>query len=358
MATHLRMAAVTWLVAAPVFGAGLAHAAPLDVPLSPSSSSGSGSDSPGPSRPGLSSIGDLGKALGGLTSAATTAGTGVLSGFGATSSGGQQLVPRFGDGRNGTNIASSTSAANSSTVVPPVVVGAPPSAPASESASIAETSTAAPSVASVANPVVQAGVAAVDTAGQLAVVAADAPVAPVTALSGPLPQLVAAPLASVAALPAFAVAQTMPVVDGWAAAAAALSSAAIQSLPRATDTVSVERGFGAHVGAPAAVGTLLNSRFAGQGGGTGEPPLRGPVPAPSDIDRTFAAGSRIVAAAPYRAGYSDDLRAAGLGEVAAVAVPGFTGLLVLTGAGGLIGFRQARAGRTMHGGSLTRFAGR
>ncbi|TLH56954.1 hypothetical protein C1S80_23200 [Mycolicibacterium aubagnense] len=344
------MAAVTWLVAAPVFGAGLANAAPLDVPLAPTTSSGSGGDSSGGSRPGLSSIGDLGKTLGGLTAAATTAGTGALAGFGVSPSGGQQLAPKFGDGRNGTNISPATSSSSASTSLPSGVVNATESAATSEPGNVAATPAAAPSVQSVSAPLLQASTAA----GQAAVVVADAPLAPVTALTGPLPAAIGDPIRSVAALPGFAVAQALPVVNGFTAAAASLTSALTTPLSGVTQGASVERGFGVHVGPSAPDGAQLDSRFAGHAGAAGELPTGGPAPA----DRVFAADNAFVAAAPYRAGYSDDLRAAGLGEVAAVAVPGFTGLLVLTGAGGLIGFRQARAGRAMHGGSLTRFAGR
>ncbi|KIU18345.1 hypothetical protein [Mycolicibacterium llatzerense] len=348
MATHLRMAAVTWLVAAPVFGAGVANAAPHDVPLSPGVSAETGGDSSSPSRPGLSSIGDLHKVFGGLTTAATTAGTGALSGFGVAPSAGQQLTPKFGDGRNGTNVSSTNSSSNTSTGLPSGVVGTTGSTAASESEGVAETPTATPSVQSVSVPLVQASVAA----GQVAVVVADAPMAPVTALTGPLPAVVGEPIRSVAALPGFAVAQALPVVDGLTAAAASLTSAAITPPSGVPQAVSFGRDFGSRGGPPASGGAQSNSRFAGHTGAAGELPVRGPAPA----DRVFAADNAVVVAAPYRAGYSDDLRAAGLGEVAAVAVPGFTGLLVLTGAGGLIGFRQARAGRAMHGGTLTRFA--
>ncbi len=344
------MAAVTWLVAAPVVGAGLAHAAPLDVPLAPTTSSGSGGDTSGASRPGLPSIADLGKSLGGLTSAATAAGTGALSSFGVSPSGSQQLTPKFGDGRNGSNVPSASSSSSTSTSLPSGAVNTAASAAASEPGNVAETPAVAPSVQSVSASLVQASA----VAGQTAVVVADAPLAPVTALTGPLPAAISEPILSVAALPGFAVAQALPVVNGFTAAAASLTSTLTMPLPGATHAVSFGRGLGAPVGPPASSGAQLDSRFAGHTGSTGELPAGGPAPA----DRVFAADNALVAAAPYRAGYSDDLRAAGLGEVAAVAVPGFTGLLVLTGAGGLIGFRQARAGRALHGGSLTRFAGR
>lgn len=62
-----------------------------------------------------------------------------------------------------------------------------------------------------------------------------------------------------------------------------------------------------------------------------------------------------VPASTYRAGYGSYLRSAGPGEIAAVALPGFVGILLLTGAGGLIGYRQARAGRTIRAGAMERF---
>jgi hypothetical protein len=65
----------------------------------------------------------------------------------------------------------------------------------------------------------------------------------------------------------------------------------------------------------------------------------------------------MLSAPTYRMGYVEYLRAAGLGQVAAVAVPGFTGILILTGAGGLIGYRQARAGRSVRAGATARFMG-
>ncbi|OBA90538.1 hypothetical protein ACJEIK_23355 [Mycobacterium sp. SMC-16] len=348
MATHVRMAAVTWLVAAPVIGAGVAGAAPIDMPLSPTVSGDTGGASSGTSRPGLPSVGVLGKALGGLTTAATTVGTGALSGFGVTQSSGQQLAPKFGDGRNGSNISSATSSSSTSAGLSSGAVNTTQSAPVSEPVSIAESPAAVPSVQSVSVPVVAASAAVSQTALALA----DAPLAPVTALTGPLPAALGEPIRTVAALPGFAVAQALPVVEGWASAVAELSSAVGTPTIGVPGVVSSGREFGGRVQPPASSGAQTDSRFAGHSGASGQLPVRGPQPA----DRVFAADNAIVAAAPYRAGYSDDLRAAGLGEVAAVAVPGFTGLLVLTGAGGLIGFRQARAGRAMHGGTLNRFA--
>jgi hypothetical protein len=84
-------------------------------------------------------------------------------------------------------------------------------------------------------------------------------------------------------------------------------------------------------------------------GVTAEPPAgREPLSA--------TAGSNIAApASSYRVGYVEYLRTAGLSQVAAMAVPGITGILVLTGAGGLVGYRQARAGHAVRTGGTARF---
>jgi hypothetical protein len=57
----------------------------------------------------------------------------------------------------------------------------------------------------------------------------------------------------------------------------------------------------------------------------------------------------------YRIGYTDYLRSAGLSQVVALAAPGLAGMLVLTGAGGLVGYRQAKAGHAVHTGRSARF---
>lgn len=57
----------------------------------------------------------------------------------------------------------------------------------------------------------------------------------------------------------------------------------------------------------------------------------------------------------FRAGYGEHLRTATMSEVAAIAVPGATGIMLLTGAGGLIGYRQTRAGLAVRSGMSGRF---
>lgn len=90
----------------------------------------------------------------------------------------------------------------------------------------------------------------------------------------------------------------------------------------------------------------------------GQPAEQAPLPEQQPTTPVAtAAGNQLLPAPTYRMGYVEYLRAAGLGQVAAVAVPGVTGILVLTGAGGLIGYRQARAGRAVHAGGPARFMG-
>lgn len=92
--------------------------------------------------------------------------------------------------------------------------------------------------------------------------------------------------------------------------------------------------------------------------GAGSPPPPPPPPAhKQQPPPAFSANNQASVAPSFRMGYMEYLRAAGFGEVAAVAVPGFTGILILTGAGGLIGYRQARAGHTMRTGNTARFMG-
>ncbi len=54
-------------------------------------------------------------------------------------------------------------------------------------------------------------------------------------------------------------------------------------------------------------------------------------------------------------GYPEYLREAKTGEVAALAVPGVVGLLALTAFGGVVGYRQARAGHLVRAAGTARF---
>ena len=84
-------------------------------------------------------------------------------------------------------------------------------------------------------------------------------------------------------------------------------------------------------------------------GVSAEPPA-GRDPLPANVGSNVA-----VPASGYRVGYTDYLRNAGLSQVAALAVPGVTGMLVLTGAGGWVGYRQAKAGHAVHTNGTARF---
>jgi hypothetical protein len=80
-----------------------------------------------------------------------------------------------------------------------------------------------------------------------------------------------------------------------------------------------------------------------------EPPAgRDPLPANEGNNASVQASS-------YRIGYPDYLRIAGLPQLAAMAVPGVAGILLLTGAGGLVGYRQAKAGHAVHASGTARF---
>jgi hypothetical protein len=84
-------------------------------------------------------------------------------------------------------------------------------------------------------------------------------------------------------------------------------------------------------------------------GVSAEPPA-GREPLPANVGSNVA-----VPATSYRIGYTEYLRSAGLSQVAALAVPGVAGMLVLTCAGGLFGYRQAKAGHAVHTSGTARF---
>jgi hypothetical protein len=84
---------------------------------------------------------------------------------------------------------------------------------------------------------------------------------------------------------------------------------------------------------------------------TAQPPAER-VPPPASVGSNVAAPN-----SSYRIGYTEYLRTAGLPQVAALAVPGLVGIMVLTGAGGLLGYRQAKAGQAVHVSGSARFIG-
>jgi hypothetical protein len=56
-----------------------------------------------------------------------------------------------------------------------------------------------------------------------------------------------------------------------------------------------------------------------------------------------------------RLGYPEDLRYANFAELAAVALPGLAALVGLTALGGLLGYRQAKAGYLLRTAGAGRF---
>jgi hypothetical protein len=109
------------------------------------------------------------------------------------------------------------------------------------------------------------------------------------------------------------------------------------------------------------LGPLGAPGSAGAAGAPSSPPIGAPRGVPAEppagrIQPPANVGSNAaVPSASYRVGYTEYLRTAGLPQVAALAVPGLVGILVLTGAGGLVGYRQAKAGHAVRAGGTARF---
>ncbi len=111
--------------------------------------------------------------------------------------------------------------------------------------------------------------------------------------------------------------------------------------------VALATGLGGGGGSP---GVLGPPALPGAPRGDSAEPPAGREPLPANV------GSNVVApASAYRIPDTDYLRHAGLSQVVALAVPGIAGMLVLTGAGGLVGYRQAKAGHAVHTSGTARF---
>jgi hypothetical protein len=153
-------------------------------------------------------------------------------------------------------------------------------------------------------------------------------------------------------LPLIPVDPVVDVINGLATAAAELPFAPL-TLPAIVPPVGAGAGGGGaggpgiapRPGAPAAPRPSSGSQSRNQ-----------PPKAQEQNPPAFGASNGAVPAS-YRAGYDDYLRKAGVGQMAAVAVPGVTGILALTGMGGLLGFRQARAGHAVRANGTARFMG-
>jgi hypothetical protein len=79
------------------------------------------------------------------------------------------------------------------------------------------------------------------------------------------------------------------------------------------------------------------------------PPLTNRQPAPADSLRSPAPPTS------FRAGYADYLRDATFAGLMAAALPGIAGIFAFTTAGGLVGYRQARAVQTLPPAGIARF---
>ena len=133
---------------------------------------------------------------------------------------------------------------------------------------------------------------------------------------------------------------TVPVGVGAAAAVPSVLS----TLPVVVLPTVVLNGGGAAPAGPAGLPPLP----AGPRVGTAEPPAAlEPFPA--------SVGDNVVVAASYRLGYAEYLRTAGMSQLVGLALPGVAGMLVMTGAGGVIGYRQAKAGHVVRTGRAARF---
>lgn len=88
-------------------------------------------------------------------------------------------------------------------------------------------------------------------------------------------------------------------------------------------------------------------------------------PAPSSAAASVSAPSFVAVAAPvlsggmtpasFRAGYAAYLRTAKIGEIAGLGFAGLLGLVALAAVGGMIGYRQAKAGLAVRAGAPVRF---
>ena len=94
------------------------------------------------------------------------------------------------------------------------------------------------------------------------------------------------------------------------------------------------------------------------------PPLMLPVPANPLPETTSTAREIVPASMPgagaivpegFRVGYATYLRSAQMKEIAGVALAGLAGLFAFTAVGGLIGYRQAKAGLAVRAAGTSRF---
>ncbi len=142
-------------------------------------------------------------------------------------------------------------------------------------------------------------------------------------------------------------------------------------LPFDPDVIDVVPGVGlptTGAGAPISLPVLPVVTPAVAGAGIGapraveaaSPPAAPPRIAPeSPPARPVQPGENVLAGspppAPTRVGYGETLRTAGTSQLAALALPGVVGILVLTAAGSVVGYRQAKAGQAVRARDTARF---
>ncbi len=153
----------------------------------------------------------------------------------------------------------------------------------------------------------------------------------------------------IAAVPGGAGAVAGLPLAGGTGSAAGIPLAGAAAVPLTPITLPVVVGPSIGLGGPVAPGAPTRPTLPGapQPDTTGPSAGREPLPANIDIN--------VAVPASFRVGYGEYLRAAGPSQLVALVVPGVAGILALTGVGGFVGYRQAKAGHIVRTGGAARF---
>ena len=394
MTLHRRLAAASGVISIVVLTSGtnavVAYATPHNGNGNGGSSSSSGgksgssSNSSGGSSSGSSSAGSSSSSSSdssGSTASGSSAGTGGSPSTGAPAGSGVNLPNLFKSipGQINQTINQVTGAftsvfpggaAQSSTNSPNIGKGSPsptaknnkPKKPAAGAVpSTAAAPSAVPDLTSISTDDTDDNTPAKPAKISLPNMVADVPLTALDALKTTIPVIAAAiPLPGIAALPAIANAVIIPLekaVTTLANVANGLPFMQVDPTQILTTTQAMTNRYEHLVPlagglAPKAAGP--NPQLGGNIALDAKLPIKAPIE-PAKLDQIFSASTHLEAKQEYRPGYPDYLRAAGLSEVAAVAVPGFAGILTITAAGGLLGYRQARAGHATTPSRAARF---